>query len=296
MANGRVVAPAPAFTPSQYGLLSVARDMTGEMPSHWEAGITYMPLCPYGDSTFDECVVVTGAGATPEPPVKAATFNNVRQAATPFTVYVRKDCSIPTFWNEAAGQVAEALTDAEAFEVEQSFWTGTAANATVAYPHLAANAALVQDRDTLQLAATVVPGGSLNVVLGFGLLEAAAMACTQGQATIHVPVSVASALIAWQVIKLQGGRYVSVLGNPVAIGNGYSGSSPTGAAATNASTWIYATGPVFYARSALREFAPRESIVRATNTMQQMAERTYVVGYSCCLLAKEIDLTKTISG
>lgn len=291
-----MVVPAPAFTPSQYGLLSVARDMTGEFPAHWEAGIIYTPLCPEGDSTYDECVIVTGVGATPEPPAKAATFDNVRQAATPFTVYARKDCAIPTYWNEATGQVAEAVTDSEAFEVERAFWTGTVGGQTVAYPHLAANAPLVQDRDTLQLAATTVAGGAMNVILGLGLLEAAAMECTQGQATLHVPVSVATHLIAWNLIRLQGGRYVTELGNPVAIGNGYTGSSPTGAAATNASTWAYATGPVFYARGALREFAPVESVVLSTNNLDQMAERTYVVGYSCCLLAKELNLTTTISG
>lgn len=296
MANGRVVVTAPAFTPSQYGLLSVARDMTAEFPPHWEAGIIYTPLCPDASTTYDECVIVTGVGATPEPPAKSATFVNVRQGATPFTVYARKDCSIPTFWNEATGQVAEAITAAEAFQVEQAFWTGNAGGQKVAYPHLAANGAITQDSDTLQLAATVIAGGALNIILGLGLLEAAAMDCVQGQVTIHVPVSVATHLIAWNLIKIQGGRYVTELGNPVAIGNGYTGSSPAGAAATNASTWIYATGAVFYARSALREFAPRESIVRSTNTLQQMAERSYVVGYTCCLLAKELDLTKTISG
>lgn len=296
MANGRVVVTAPAFTPSQYGLLSVARDMTAEFPTHWGAGVIWSPLCPEGDSTYDECVSVTGVGATPAPPVKAATFDNVRQAATPFTVYVRKDCSIPTFWNEATGQVDEALTASEAFEVEAAFWTGNAVATKVVYPHLAANAELIADRDTLQFAASVVAGGAMNVILGIGLLEQSAMSCAQGQVTLHVPVSVATHLIAWNLIRLQGGRYVTELGNPVAIGNGYTGSSPAGVAATSASTWAYATGPVFYARGPLIDISPRESVVLSTNTLDQMAERTYVVGYSCCLNAVALDLTKTISG
>lgn len=301
MANGRVVVPAPAFTPSQYGLLSVASDRTAEFnanpnTSHWGAGITWEPLCPDAFTTYDECVAVTGVGVTPAPPAKSATFVNVRQAATPFTVFVRKDCSIPTFWDQASGQVAEALTDAEAFQVEQAFWTGVAGAQTVVYPHLAANAALVSDRDSLQIAATTVTSGAVNVIRAFGALEQAAMECLNGAATLHVTVATAAALVAWSQIRLVGGIYYTALGNKVSVGAGYTGSSPAGVAATPASTWMYATGPVFYARGPLMEFSSRDSVTLSTNSLSQMAERTYVVGFNCCLLAAEANLTLTITG
>lgn len=300
VANGRVVVPAPAFTPSQYGLFSVAEDVTAEFEGtqgvgqHWAAGIIWQPLCPAGATTYDECITTDGDSPPPAPPAKSATFSNVRQGATPFSVFFRKDCSIPTYWDEAAGEVREALTVAESFEVEQAFWTGVTGAQKIVFPHLAADAEVVVDRDTLQLEADEVTATAVDIVQGFGMLEAAAMACLRGQVTLHVPVDAASALVAWDLIRLDGARYVTALGNLVAIGAGYTGSAPDGTDATPASTWLYATGPVFYARGPLQEFAPDFSVALSVNTLEQMAERTYVVGYSCCLLAAEIDLTITI--
>lgn len=296
MANGRVVVPAPAFTPSQYGLLSVARDMTGEFPSHWGAGIIYQPLCAGTASTFDECLVVTGVGASPMPATKAATFTSVRRAATPFTVISRKDCSAPTFWDDAPDEVAEALTEGEGWQVERAFWTGTVdSQVGISHPHLAANAELIVDLDTLQTAATVVTGAPVDIVMGLGLLEQALANCYQGDGVIHAPASLGSALIAWGLIRLVGGRYETTNGNLVAIGRGYDGTSPAGAT-TSGVAWMYATGAVFYARSPLREFSRTEMFDRNTNTLDALAERTYVVGWDCCHLAIPIDLTATISG
>ena len=295
-----MVVPAPAFTPSQYGLLSVAEDRTAIFDanpntSHWGAGIIWQPLCPDGSTTYDECLTVTGAGAPPPPPAKDTTFDNVRQAATPFTVYVRKDCSIPTFWDEATGQITESLTESEAFEVEQAFWTGQAGAQGVVFPHLADDTPLVVDRDTLQLAADVVDtGGAVDIVQAFGALEQAAVECMRGAVVLHVTVAAAAALIAWDQITARSGVYYTALGNKVAIGAGYTGSSPAGVASTPASTWMYATGPVFYARGPLMDPSPVQSVGLSTNSMEMLAERTYVVGYSCCLLAVETDLTLTI--
>lgn len=296
MANGRVVVPAPAFTPSQYGLLSVARDMTGEFNTHWAAGITYQPLCAGTASTFDECLVVTGVGASPEPAAKTATFTSQRRGATPFTVISRKDCSAPTFWNDAPDEVAEALTEGEGWQVERAFWTGTIdSQVGISHPHLAANAALVVDLDTLQTAATVVTGNAVDIVQGLGLLEQALANCYQGQGVIHVPASLGSAMAAWGLIHIEGGRYVTENGNLVSLGRGYTGSSPAGASVTG-TQWMYATGAVFYARSPLRAFSQVEGFDRASNTLDQLAERTYVVGWDCCHLAIPIDLTATVSG
>lgn len=296
MANGRVVVPAPAFTPSQYGLLSVARDMTGVFDTHWGAGITYQPLCAATASTFDECLVVTGVGASPEPAVKAATFTSQRRAATPFTVISRKDCSAPTFWNDAPDEVAEALTEGEGWQVERAFWTGNVdSQSGINHPHLQANTPIVTDLDTLQTAATIVTGVPMDIISGLGLIEQALADCYQGQGVIHVPASLGASLAAWGLIHLDGGRFVTTNGNLVAIGRGYTGTSPTGVAATPTATWIYATGAVFYARSPLREFSRTEMFDRNTNTLDALAERTYVVGWDCCHLAIPINMTQSSS-
>lgn len=292
MVNGRVIVPAPAFTPPQYGLLSVASDMTAQFPKNWEAGIIWQPLCAAGGTTYDECLVVTGVGAVPEPPAKAPTFENERRAATPFTVLARKDCSAPTYWNNALQEVAEGLTESEAFEVERAFWTGSAGGQQVVFPHLAANAALVVDGDTLQLAADEVNGAALDIVEALGRIEQELADCYRGLGVIHVPPVLVPQLAADMLLVKDGSRYRTPNGNLIAIGNGYTGSSPAGAV-TAGTAWMYATGAMFYARSEIRQATRIESFDRDNNTLEQLGERTYVVGWDCCLLAVPVDTART---
>ncbi len=295
MVNGRVTVPAPAFTPLSYGLLSVAQDMTSQFDSHWEAGITWMPLCSTPDSTYDECLTVTGVGAVPEPEAKSTTFSNVRRAATPFTVYARKDCSTPTFWEELPEQIREAVFQGEGWQVERSFWTGISAGAAgVVHPHLASAAELIHDLDILELEVDDVSASPVHVREGLGLLEEGLANCYRGQGVIHVPVALATHLIAWGLIRQIEGRWVSPAGNLVSIGAGYLGSSPsTPGIVTSEVRWMYATGAVFYARSNLRDFTRTEMLDRDDNTIEALAERTYVVGWDCCLLGVPIDVSQT---
>ena len=74
------------------------------------------------------------------------------------------------------------------------------------------------------------------------------------------------------------------------VGGGYTGSGPDGAAAAAGTSWIYATGPGFGYRSNVYVSPVRESLDRSTNTLHMLAERTYVVGFTCCLLAAHIAL------
>lgn len=297
MANGRVIVPPPAFTPISHGLLSVSQDLTGQFSPRWEAGIIYQPMCSDVDSTYGDCLVVTGVGAVPAAPAKSATYVNVRRASTPFTVYARKDCAAPTFWDQAPAEIREALTQGEEWQVERTFWTGTSATATgVTHPHLAANATLSQDNDLLQPAATVVAGGPFNIVEGLGYLEEALADCYKGQGVIHIPAAVAPHLTAWGLLHITPeGQYITCNGNLAAIGRGYTGSAPDGTSSA-AHRWLYATGATFYARSEPRAFTRVEMFDRLNNTVEALAERTYVVGWDCCLLGLSIDLSATISG
>ncbi len=295
--SGRQLIDPPAFTAPGYGLLSVAQDVTARAGAHWEAGVIWQPLCAAAGVTFDECLVVTGAGLSPEPAVKAATFVSQRRAATPFTVYARKDCSIPTFWNDASAEVSEGLTEGEAWQVERAFWTGTAGGVTgVNHPHLAANATIMSFGDTLQTAATIITtGGPVDLVEGLGRLEAALADCYQGIGVIHIPASLGPTLALDMLYLVRGGRYYTPNGNLIALGRGYPGTSPAGVA-TAGTAWIYATGAVFYARSPLREIASKSSVDRATNTLEQLAERTYLLGWDCCHLAIPISLGGVVAG
>lgn len=296
MVSGRVVTNPPLFTPALYGLLGVAQDATASMPSHWEAGITYQPLCAAPGSTYDECLSVTGVGAVAEPPAKSQTYTTPRMGATPFTVVVRNDCSAPTHWDTAVSEAVEVLTEAEAWQVERTFWTGLAAGNKVVSPHLAANAQLIDTGDTMQLAATqVITGAAVDIVEGLGKLEQALANCYQGQGVIHIPQQLAPAMAAQMLLIKDGPRYRTPGGNLVALGRGYPGTAPDGTSPAG-TVWIYATGAVFYARSEIRTPSRVESLVRSNNSLQQMSERTYIVAWDCCLLGVPITATGEPAG
>jgi hypothetical protein len=273
-------------------------------PDHWQQGITYEPTCSssttfLGALTYDECLVVTGVGAAPPaPPDFSNNITAATRGAQPFTTYVEFDCSTVGL-QDAQGIAERALAMAEPWQVERAFWTGLAGGQPVVYPHLAATAQVLDVTGiVLQTAATnvavtgvgsvSVTGDLLNIETALGLLEAALANCYGGVGVIHVPQLLVPTLDAWGIIRQQGAVMKTLNGNKVAIGAGYPGSGPDGAARSGNSCWMYATGNVFGFRSDVRVRAPDSSAAsldRATNTRKMIAERTYVIGWDCCLFA-----------
>lgn len=292
MANGRALLTAtPPLTPPSFGLLSVATEIT-DPPRNWQAGVTWEPVCAAAGVTYDECLVVLPTGLPPaEPPTKTATYEDELRAATPFTVLVRKDCSPVGWWSDADAESAAALTASEGWQVERTFWTGLAAGQEVAWPHLASDTDVVDGDDGayLGLAADVVTAGPVPLIDAVGLLEAALGDCYHGAGVLHLPAQLGVHAADKDVIARTGARYLTPSGNLVAIGRGYPGTGPTGAAPLAGSTWIYATGAVWYIRSPIRDFANVDGFDRSVNTLEKLAERSYVLGWDCCLFAAQVD-------
>lgn len=304
MAGPRQIIDPPTFTPSRYGLLSVV-DRLNVGGSHWENGVTWSAYCTsgMGAATYDECIAVTGApdAGIAEPSVKTANVNHVLYGATPFTPYVRFDCS-PVGNAEAQAIATEALARTEEWQVERAFWTGFVDGKKLAFPHLADNAERVDNNGAIlqQVASPVVTGAAVDVVTGLGLLEQGLADCYGGRGVIHVPVKVLSSLESATLVQTVGGRSVdsgqfgrqleTTAGNLVAVGAGYPGTGPNGASPSATTAWLYATGPVFMLRSPVKVNNFASSVNRENNTIEMIAERTYVLGYSCCLLAVQVQL------
>jgi hypothetical protein len=261
-----------------------------------------------GSLTYDECIATTGApdGPVPEPSVKDANVDSVLRGATPFTPYVRFDCS--PVGNEEARRVAnDALARSEAWQVERAFWTGVADGQDVIFPHLAANAEVEDGQETLlQTAASpVVTGGAVDIVSGLGLLEQALADCYGGVGVIHVPAKLLPTLDGNGLLRpVQGrdvgsgqfGRQLQTLnGNLVAIGAGYPGTGPDGTDPGDDASWMYATGAVFMYRSEAKIHTDAQSLNRDNNTLEMIAERTYVLGWDCCHLAVLVNLGESTS-
>ena len=117
MAGARPIVNAPAFTSLPYGLWDAVQKP--EPPSHWQNGVTYIERCPEGDTTYDECVSVTGIGSPPEPSVKTDNVVQTFRGATPITIYARFDCS-PVGIGDAEQAATEALSRVESYQLEQA--------------------------------------------------------------------------------------------------------------------------------------------------------------------------------
>lgn len=290
MAGARPVVDGPAFTPLPYGLWDAVQKPVPD--PHWRQGITYIERCPDAAVTYDECLAVTGTGgAPPAPALKADNVDQRFRGATPFTVFAEFDCS-PVGLADAERAAVDALARIENWQIERVFSTGSTGGITSAFPHLAANAEVTDAQGiTLQTAASaVVTGAGVDVADGLGRLEAELAACYGGQGVIHIPASALPTFAAWDLAVLEDGRYRTPAGNLLVVGAGYANTSPAGVAAPAGSAWIYATGAVFGYRSDVFFTRSRESFDRAENTMKMIAERTYVLGFECCLIAALVDL------
>lgn len=267
-----------SFTAPSYGLLSTATELnlTG---NHWKLGVVWEPLCPDVAGTYDPCL----SELTPDP--KAPTFDSVIQGATPFTAYARVDCSPVGMWDELPVYGRNALLRAEEQFVENVFWTGVIdGSAATVLPHLAENTAVADGQDLMQPAATIVTATPQPFQVGIGMLEQAARDCYPGQATLHAPLRLGSLFANHTNIVTRGSTAQTVIGSQIVLGAGYPGTSPAGVSTPGVS-WVYATGPVFFQRDNVIQFSREESLDRSVNTLSIITERTYVVGFSCCLLA-----------
>lgn len=298
MAGPRLNVEPPVFTPQPFGLVSVVQPVD-DGTSHWQNGITWQSRCmsPMGSSTYDECIAVTGiGGAPPEPSVKTENVELIDRGATPFTVYAKFDCS-PVGINNAQKIATDALNRSESWQVERAFWTGLVDGKNIAFPHLAANAEVDDAQGVmLQSAATiVVTGAAVDIATGLGLLEAQLANCYNGVGVIHVPVKALPTLDAWGLVKATNGVLKTLNGNLVAAGAGYTGSSPAGVAAASGESWIYATGAVVMRRGDVKIAPLRESIDRRNNTVEMIAERTYVMSWDCCHAAILVDIGVSVT-
>lgn len=297
--NMRALVAPPGFTPSPYGLLS-AVELRGDTTAHWEMGVSWVDICGGAGVTIDWCdtsaPAITGVGSVPQ---KLSTTSRTLYGATPFTVYVEVDCSPVDFYDDRDGVISQAMARYESFQVERTFWTGLAPERNNSggtpngvLPHLAANTAVVETNlgrpTVLQMAATVVTGVALNVTDALGALEGALAACLNGTGVIHVPQALAPTMAL--LLEQKGPRLLTPNGNVVAIGAGYPGTSPTGATPASGTSWMYATSALFAYRGPTRIVGdPFQTLDRTTDTMHVIIERTYVLGYDCCLFAQLVN-------
>jgi hypothetical protein len=286
VAGPRLIVDVPPLSVLPYGLLSVVEPLPITSP-HWQNGVTWRAMCEDLKVTYDECIAVTGSGGPPpDPPLKTTGLTSSLRGATPFTVYAEFTCS-PVGPIDAAAAAQGALSRKAPYAVERAFWTGLAENnAAVVYPHLAAPASVV-DSNGVTLQSVPVTGGPFKPGDALGFVEATLAACTNSIGVIHIPRRVIPDYAIY--LRSAGGRLYTTGGNLVAAGSGYLGTSPSGGAPTTSQSWIYGTNQVFEIDSDVAITGERDSIDRSSNTINMIAERTYLLGWDCCHVGALVD-------
>lgn len=264
------MATAPALVvegiarqPLPYGLFSVLVPRSTD-DDHWQNGIQWetlgcVPVSGIGDP---QCDPDTTTGLPKNLDVGAGEMGE----ATPFTVYGSYSCTpVGHTVQYAQDRANEHLLAREEARVEQALWTGDLDNGGFA-------------------------DGAVQAATGLGLARSIAaleqwLAQNYGsQGVIHMTREAALLGLSLLVLTVKGNTLVTALGTPVVAGAGYPGTGPTGQTPTAGSTYLFATPALLGMRS---EVFPAVNPVQAgfdmaTNDLNAVAERTYVVGYDPC--------------
>lgn len=284
----RTAIEATPVQPPRYGLLVAAPVTIGDNGGvRWSAGVTWEPeQCGSSGREQVEC-----AGNT------ADLDNNASPGlatADPFMVYASERCSPFGFGaRDFAARATRQLEATQSFEIAEEFWTGSLRDAADAGDQIEDNGALT---DSTSDTVTTGPASPTNALacLEQGLSEVA----RGRRGMIHATPQV---LVHWMqdgVVRLEGGQYVSPLGNIVVADAGYPGDGPGGTLAGD-SQWAYATTIVSVRLSTVQVIpgaldnaqAQAAALNRSDNTLDVYAQRLALVQWDdCAHIAAEIDL------
>jgi hypothetical protein len=183
--------------------------------------------------------------------------------------------------------VAEMQTAARAIlrlseqhAVEKALWRGGV------WPDaVTAEAGFLAQDPTILSATPVSPKAAV------GLLEDGLVQLSGGVGVIHAPRLALGVIASDWPLRQSGGRLLTLLDTPVALGGGYDGSGPDGTRVAG-QAWLYATGPVQITRGPVQDLPSdaRLAVDRSTNDALIMATRTVSAGYACGVLGVPVTL------
>jgi hypothetical protein len=271
--------------PGRYTLLQAVTTVVENDPQ-WAAGLgfTFQPTsCP---GTNDGSVVPMGcegttASVTPGDRVSAVD-------GSPFMVVTTDKCS--TFGFEAQDYETRArdLLDIEqSFLIARELWEGTVTGATSAIT-TPKNRALADTGSTTVTTAPVSPDTAL------GAVEQSLAVCGMNRrGLIHVRPQLMTALAQNNVIRREGGLWLTPLDNVIVSDGGYLGSAP-GTPDTDPTTsqWIYGTSWMEIHLGPILTFGGLNAtgVSRTINDVLTWAYRPVLIQWDqCCHFAAEVD-------
>lgn len=282
-----LLVPGPQARPSRHGLFSVAQ-MGDTSDGHWQAGLEFEdPLCGDVSSTMPHC-----GDSSPLPADKIPEPGPLFRTLDPFTLIGSYNCSAGGRRSQDAFDIArDRLIAREEQGVERVFWTGITVDGTV-------SSSLADGDDEISVTDVTGGGGALDPVTALDMLEEAMGSCVAGQGVVHVPYRAASTLASQFLVARDGDGMFTHTGQPVVFGAGYPGTGPANGAVATGEAWLFGTGQVMVWQGDTFLTPPNlaEAVDRTINDVTVFAERTYAVGFSCCLFAVKMFLTCCTGG
>lgn len=281
-AERRYVA-APAWEPVPFGILSVARLVPdASLEDHWEAGIVWESVVKCGPAEIAE------AQCEPVPEPKTIGRGVSAPEGDPFVVYATFGCSPVGHWGDALDRAAANLLAGEERALARAIYLGEAGN----LPALV-NAATVD--------ATPVPGTAVPLADGVALLEAYLRATHPSLGVIHGNPREVSLMSGAHLLREPNAGATSLttfLGTYVSADGGFTGNvGPDGTVVTDGSGehWLYASARPVVRRSEVIRTPPnkQQALKTATNDLEAIAERVYVVSWDCVPAAVLVDTIAT---
>lgn len=255
--------PNGTTTPTKYGLFSVAKPFP-ELDDHWRScGVQFQSeSCPESQLWIQGC---------PESGSKSLGPDQSLLDFDPFTIYTSWNCGVlGKTPQEHMASAQRALLCIEETAVEEVFYSGTTADT----PSLVGSGAI-------PINTTATP---YSLASGIGALEGAMGAVQCGEPTIHAPRELGALAARFHQTFGSGGMLRTALGSPIAFGTGYGNTSPVGVAPPAGIAWLYATGPVYLAKSEIWMNPPtfEDALNRTNNELIWEANRTFVLGVDGC--------------
>lgn len=231
------VVVAPAITPADYGLFSVAKPEATTLAEEdrwirtfaqeWDTSL-------YSAKNWDDTDTTSSSIASDATPTR---YTQIK----PFFIEVEEQIS--TFGYTALDRferISRQIEGVTQKAIEQELWDGVIREG--------------ESHDNLALSdasATILSSGTaLSAARALALLDfkIGSLSPCGEQGVIHMTRDVASLLsTSYMLFHTEDGRIETVSGTPIIIGSGYSGTGPTGATgatATDGNKWMYGTGSV----------------------------------------------------
>jgi len=282
-----LLVPGPQARPSRYGLFSVAQQ-GNTSDGHWQAGLEFEDiLCGDIGSTLPHC-----GDPSPDPAAKEAEPGPLVRNVDPFTLFGSYTCSTGGRRAQDAFDIARArLAAREEQGAERALWTGITPDGLL-------SSSLAYGDDELSVDDLTGVGGAYDPITALDVLEEAMGTCVAGAGVIHVPYRAASTLASQNLVVRDGDGMYTHTGQSVVFGAGYPGTGPSNSPVSDGEAWLFGTGQVMLWRgdAFLTPATLGEAMDRTINDVTVYAERTYAVGFSCCLFAVRMFLSCCTGG